>query len=163
MTTVYPPPPPPAELAHRYESIVRRISRERRVRRATAARWLHEAMKFLDLCAGSGQELAPSRRADHAWHEFILHTREYEEWCRSRYGVYIHHRPMEGTDDAAYERTLDLLEARFGDRDRRIWPRRRTGAGGSCGGGCGGGLFGDWGDSDGDGGDGCGGGCDGGD
>jgi hypothetical protein len=154
-----PVPPPPGELRERYGPIVDRISRERRVRRATAARWLHEAIRFLDLCAATGQQLVPSKRVDHAWHEFLLHTREYEEWCRSRYGRFIHHVPQDRRAADAYERTLDLIEARYGSRDRRIWPRRRTFAGNSCGGSCGPG----WGDSSGDG-SGCsgGGGCSGG-
>jgi hypothetical protein len=151
MTTVFPPPPPPEQLQERYAAIVKRISRERRVRKATAARWLHETMKFLDLCASSSQELVPSRRVDHAWHEFLLHTRDYEQWCHDRYRRFIHHTPMDSPDEQAYERTLDLLEERYGGRDRKVWPRRKSFAGGGCGGGCDGGG--------GDGGSGCGGGC----
>jgi hypothetical protein len=162
MTTVFPPPPPPELLQQRYPSIIKRISRERMVRKTTAARWLHETMKFLDLCAGSAEELAPSKRVDHAWHEFLLHTREYEQWCHDRYRQYIHHTPMDSPDGDAYGRTLDLLEARYGERDRKIWPRRKGSAGGACGGGgCGGSCSGGDGGS-GCSGSGCGGGCGGG-
>jgi uncharacterized membrane protein YgcG len=138
MTTALPPPPSPELLQERYPSIVKRIGRGRLVRTSTAARWLHETMKFLDLCAESAEELAPSKKVDHAWHEFLLHTREYEQWCHDRYRKYIHHTPMESPDGEAYERTLTLLEEQYGSRDRKVWPRRKQYAGGACGGGCGG-------------------------
>lgn len=35
----------------------------------------------------------PSKVIDSAWHEFILHTRAYEEWCRSAFGKTMHHTP----------------------------------------------------------------------
>lgn len=42
----------------------------------------------------------PSKVADAAWHEFILHTRGYEQWCRVAFGRLLHHTPAEvlGTD-----------------------------------------------------------------
>jgi uncharacterized membrane protein YgcG len=158
VSTLLPPPPLPDELAERYPSIVKRIARERFVRKGTAARWLHETLKFLDLCATSDVILVPSKRVDHAWHVFILHTREYDDWCRQRYGEYVHHTPTDETDLDAYRRTLDLLEERFGGRDRKVWPRPKGNGGGQtgagCGGSCGSGADG--------GGSGCGGGCGGG-
>ena len=42
---------------------------------------------------------------------------------------------MDEADGDAYERTLNLLEERYGSRDRKIWPRRKSYAGGACGGG----------------------------
>jgi hypothetical protein len=35
----------------------------------------------------------PSRVVDVAWHEFILTTRLYEEFCKNSNGKYIHHTP----------------------------------------------------------------------
>ena len=35
----------------------------------------------------------PSRVADDLWHEFILYTREYQRFCRSAFGVFLHHMP----------------------------------------------------------------------
>lgn len=53
----------------------------------------------------------PSQVADAAWHEFILHTRGYEAWCRSAFGRLLHHTPAEvlGRD------------ARRNDGLRRAW------------------------------------------
>src|SRR3954469_14018893 len=35
----------------------------------------------------------PSRIVDVAWHEMILRTREYHEFCRRAFGEYLHHTP----------------------------------------------------------------------
>jgi hypothetical protein len=35
----------------------------------------------------------PSQAADDLWHEFILYTRVYEEFCRKAFGRFFHHTP----------------------------------------------------------------------
>lgn len=37
----------------------------------------------------------PSKVADAAWHEFILHTQAYQQWCRYAFGGMLHHTPAE--------------------------------------------------------------------
>lgn len=37
----------------------------------------------------------PSKIADAAWHEFILHTRAYQQWCDTAFGRLLHHSPAE--------------------------------------------------------------------
>lgn len=37
----------------------------------------------------------PSRVVDTAWHEFILHTKAYQGWCRVAFGSMLHHTPAE--------------------------------------------------------------------
>jgi len=32
---------------------------------------------------------------DTAWHEFILHTKAYEQWCQAAFGRMLHHTPAE--------------------------------------------------------------------
>ena len=128
----------------RYEAVIRRIARAHHVRRDTARRWFEEMVRFLDLCAGASTPLAPSRKVDKAWHEFLLFTREYEEFCTERYGRFVHHDPYETNDDDAYLRTYVAYQARFGPPPRRVWrnPFAAVGGGGACGGdggGCGGG------------------------
>ena len=82
-----------AELLERYEAVVRRIARRHRVTRGSARRWFAEMVRFLDLCAASATPLAPSKKVDKAWHEFLLFTREYEAFCQERYGRFLHHDP----------------------------------------------------------------------
>lgn len=35
----------------------------------------------------------PSQVADDLWHEFILYTRNYEQFCRQAFGCFFHHSP----------------------------------------------------------------------
>lgn len=37
----------------------------------------------------------PSQVVDDAWHEFILFTREYNDFCLQAFGRYLHHTPAE--------------------------------------------------------------------
>ncbi|HSE73784.1 MAG TPA: hypothetical protein VLB05_04670 [Dongiaceae bacterium] len=35
----------------------------------------------------------PSQIVDNLWHEFILYTREYQEFCTAAFGRFMHHTP----------------------------------------------------------------------
>ncbi|MBB5020219.1 hypothetical protein HNQ59_003536 [Chitinivorax tropicus] len=35
----------------------------------------------------------PSKVVDELWHEFILHTRNYQDFCRKAFGYFLHHTP----------------------------------------------------------------------
>jgi hypothetical protein len=37
----------------------------------------------------------PSKAVDTAWHEFILHTQGYQNWCKAAFGGMLHHSPAE--------------------------------------------------------------------
>jgi hypothetical protein len=68
------------------------------------------------LYAASRQRLAmPSRAVDDAWHEFILMTRTYEEFCERAFGRYLNHTPNSVAPKPTPEAmpaTLQLLEKR---------------------------------------------------
>lgn len=49
---------------------------------------------FLVHLRGCGRLVSmPSRVVDDLWHEFILYTRAYEQFCRNAYGCTLHHNP----------------------------------------------------------------------
>jgi hypothetical protein len=122
----------------RYDHVVQRIAREHHVRRSTAEQWFTELVRFLDLVALYEEPLAPSKRVDRAWHEFLLHTREYAAFCDERYGRFLHHDPYAKPDSDAYRRTYDALRANGVKPHRRIWPDPYAPYGSGGGGGCGG-------------------------
>jgi hypothetical protein len=45
---------------------------------------LHSGRRFVSM---------PSQVADDLWHEFILHTKEYQHFCRRAFGRFMHHTP----------------------------------------------------------------------
>lgn len=56
------------------------------------------------LKSGRGYVSMPSQLTDDLWHEFILHTRNYERFCRKAFGRFLHHTPavaLEGQSQAA--------------------------------------------------------------
>ncbi|MDP9862209.1 MULTISPECIES: glycine-rich domain-containing protein [Streptosporangium] len=53
-----------------------------------------QVLAFLAACAARPDaRLAPSELVDLGWHAFVLHTREYAEFCEHVAGRFIHHRP----------------------------------------------------------------------
>jgi uncharacterized membrane protein YgcG len=102
-------------------SVIERIQRDAGVDRDTAAAWFAEMLRFLDLVAESEQFLSPPRSVDVAWHAFILHTRDYEAYCRERYGRIIHHQPTGEPDPEAYRRAYARRSADRTPIDHAIW------------------------------------------
>ncbi len=49
---------------------------------------------FLAYLKGGRRTISmPSQVVDDLWHEFILHTRAYEDFCRRAFGGFLHHTP----------------------------------------------------------------------
>jgi hypothetical protein len=53
----------------------------------------------------------PSQAADELWHEFILHTRHYQDFCTKAFGRFLHHTPATVLSKR-YDRNVGL---------RRVW------------------------------------------
>ncbi len=62
----------------------------------------------------SGQRYVamPSQVADDLWHEFILHTRAYQEFCDNAFGSFLHHTPAVALADGRKKDNAGL---------RRVW------------------------------------------
>jgi hypothetical protein len=57
----------------------------------------HALREYFQICrlAGNRMIAMPSQVVDIAWHEFILFTRTYQEFCRKGLGRFLHHTPAE--------------------------------------------------------------------
>jgi hypothetical protein len=53
--------------------------------------------EYFQVCRQAGRRMVamPSQVVDDAWHEFILFTRHYENFCRNAFGRFLHHTPAE--------------------------------------------------------------------
>src|ERR671914_768920 len=109
--------PPPA---YSNEAVIHRIQEDAGVDRDTARSWFNEMLVFLDLVADSKDFISPPGPVDVAWHAFILHTRDYEAYCRERFGRVIHYEPTGSPDPAAYHRAYKR-RAEYGPMDAAIW------------------------------------------
>jgi hypothetical protein len=109
--------------SYRNGSVIQRLMDDHGVDRGTATLWFDEMLVFLDLCAGSKKTLSPPKEVDAAWHAFILHTRDYEAYCKERFGRVIHHQPTAAADPSAYLRAYESRRAyRWHDPNPIVWP-----------------------------------------
>jgi hypothetical protein len=99
--------PPLAPPTYSSAAVIARIEKEHGVDAATAHGWFGEMLIFLDLCARSDDMLSPPPDVDKAWHAFLLHSRDYEAYCKERFGRVIHHQPTGEPDPDAYRRAYD--------------------------------------------------------
>ena len=53
--------------------------------------------EYFQLCNVAGKRVVsmPSQVVDLAWHEFILFTRQYQQFCNKALGRFLHHTPAE--------------------------------------------------------------------
>lgn len=80
-----------------------------------------EMIKFLNLIHISKQRLSPSYIVDLAWHEFILFTRYYHEFCQQYYGRYIHHTPSKSENPNIYKKTIQHYIVNYNEPPESIW------------------------------------------
>jgi len=54
--------------------------------------------EYFHVCNEGGKDFIsmPSEVVDIAWHEFILFTRKYSDFCNKAFGRFLHHTPAEG-------------------------------------------------------------------
>lgn len=64
----------------------------------------------------------PSVAVDELWHEFIIFTRDYHDFCNNVYGAYLHHDPygkfdLRESDDVGLKNMLQSLRKNKGIRE----------------------------------------------
>ncbi|MCS7479166.1 glycine-rich domain-containing protein [Umezawaea endophytica] len=109
-----------------------------------ATRIVDQAVAFLKTCIDNpGKHLRPSRKVDLGWHQFILNTVDYAEFCRREAGYFIHHVPDESTSPRggsaettrALAPTVEAMRASGFEVDAELW-RAASGQCTQCHNGC---------------------------
>lgn len=62
--------------------------------------------------------LPPSYDIDEVWHAHILHTADYDCFCKQVFGAYLHHHPRHGKDQPM---TDQALEEAFENHTQRLY------------------------------------------
>ena len=59
--------------------------------------------QFFQICHEAGPVMVamPSQVVDVAWHEFILSTQAYDDFCQQAYGHFLHHTPAQAMRQAS--------------------------------------------------------------
>ena len=91
-----------------------------------------EVLKYLIVCGKSEGPISPSRFVDLAWHEFILHTKAYSEFCENHLAKFVHHIPgRKRATKEQYENSIALIDKEFSSGIRKeYWPEMSSA---SCG------------------------------
>jgi hypothetical protein len=114
-----------------FARLVRRMIDDEKLNDVLAERVLDQALAFLGTCARErGGPIAPSELVDVGWHTFILHTREYAEFCVRVAGRFLHHVPTDEDDPdthgggarARLNRTVRAIEQAGFMVDADLWP-----------------------------------------
>lgn len=81
--------------------------------------------EYFHLCHASGGRLVsmPSQAVDSAWHEFILHTRQYQAFCDRAFGRFLHHCPAEAMRSATVAQEGIKRAWKLSCQRERIAPR----------------------------------------
>lgn len=111
-----------------FDRLVCGVVADERHDQAFAVRVVDQALAFLGACARHhGEPLSPSRLVDTGWHVFVLHTREYREFCRRVAGRFIDHVPTNdpcarsGQHATALRRTVATILAAGYTVDMKLW------------------------------------------
>ncbi|SCL28638.1 hypothetical protein GA0070616_3732 [Micromonospora nigra] len=107
------------------------------------ARIVDQALAFLAACAVTAEPIGPSKLVDIGWHTFILHTRDYADFCHRLAGRYIHHQPEPTPDDerpepigAPISRTVAAIRAAGLAVDPALWTTSGAAECSQCHAGC---------------------------
>ena len=116
------------QLISREPNLVHKISKSLNLEEAEIAAALSELIKFLYLTAYYNTSLSPSKRIDLMWHEFILFTHTYEQFCHFHFKRFIHHQPDIDTarNIRLYHKTKALYELNFGSAPLFYWPKAES-------------------------------------
>lgn len=121
-------------LQYRNDRVVRRLMSEHGFSREEAEQLFLDTLKFMALAVAQNKRLSPSGPIDLGWHNFILHTRDYAEFCKSFLGRFLHHEPGVGLifegEQLDVEQTRELAIEMFGSASDN-WTGGRRGA--TCG------------------------------
>jgi hypothetical protein len=78
-----------------------------------------EFKKFVGISALSGKSIGMTDSlVDEVWHQFILFTKDYAEFCRGSLGRYMHHNPetsMTGGDGNGLKNLVQEYTKMYGD------------------------------------------------
>jgi len=75
--------------------VVLRIREKLRCSTKRAEDLFEEMKQYLGSTQSRSGHKSPSKPVDLAWHEFILFTRDYADFCQQYVGCFVHHVPTQ--------------------------------------------------------------------
>ena len=126
-------------LAYRNQDVIERYEDELGLSSEAAEQLFADVRVFLYLSATRepNEEVIPTKALDAGWHEFLMFTQPYQEFCMSYFGTFVHHKPFTRADKAAARGPRNnLIRARailvFGATISSNWDSPHAECDGAC-------------------------------
>ncbi len=115
-----------AVMNYTHPGLVERLQDKLNLPHEDAQLLFDDTKRFLYLCAISDSPIAPPEMVDEGWHNFILYTADYTQFCQRFFGRMINHFPKTRAEKAASDggivrRTKLLLQDVFGSQLSKFW------------------------------------------
>ena len=105
-------------MSFQFDPLVHRMIDKYKWDEAESRECFEDLKKFLYMAVMADKPVAPTEKLDEMWHNFILYTMDYDEFCRTRLGIFVHHRPRRRDDPKSTrnmrQETLDFALELFG-------------------------------------------------
>lgn len=119
-------------LLNEHPVLLKKISESCKIPREEVPELFTEVLRYLGLVAETHKRLAPSLIVDWAWHEFILCTKLYSDFCQEHFDRYIHHHPAEKENPGQFALTLTYYTEFFGKPPEKYWGQTSEAMCGAC-------------------------------
>ncbi|HQU07979.1 MAG TPA: hypothetical protein PK539_02920 [Candidatus Paceibacterota bacterium] len=80
-------------LNYKHLELLERYKRKLSLSQADAEELFSDVKRYLCLVVATGERLSPTRAIDAGWHEFLMYTRDYANFCTRYFGAFVHHAP----------------------------------------------------------------------
>jgi hypothetical protein len=123
-------------LAYTNSKVVQRLQANYGYSEATANQIFFDTKQFLVMCAFENGKFTPTRSIDQGFHEFLMYSRDYDEYCHNYLPKKVHHVPDElntAVDGTRAVRTLEAGERFFG---KNLLSNNWRGEGATCSADC---------------------------
>ena len=118
-------------MAYENPDVINRYREKMGLSAEEAQELFSDTKKFLYLCGTVPGCWRPPVQVDEGWHQFILFTRDYQDFCRQWFGRVIHHEPRRVTRSSvgsSVSETIAMARELFGDNLSRNWTSGRNSA-----------------------------------
>lgn len=110
-------------MSYRNERVIERYIADNGGTQEEAERIYAAMLQYLVVCVLTQGKRTPSKVIDEMWHAFILHMKDYENFCKQYLRQIVYHSPADDDNGFKfYAIARTCAEALFGQLDPVAWP-----------------------------------------
>lgn len=97
-------------LSFQHPELMERLKDKLHLSHEKALELFEDTKRFLYLGATHSSPLAPPPTIDDCWHEFMMYSRDYAEFCELHFGHFLHHQPESYLEKTPLEELRQLAK-----------------------------------------------------